>query len=240
MAVDWQQRTILQIGTENLEKLTKSHILVVGLGGVGAYTAEMLCRAGVGHLTIVDGDTVQETNKNRQLPSLTSTIGLSKANVMANRLLDINPELNLHVINNYIQDKQMNSILDGPFDYVVDAIDTLSPKISLIYNSVNKGFPIVSSMGAGGKFDPTRIKITDISETNTCKLARILRKRLHKYGIFKGFKTVFSDEEVGPETIEQIENELNKRSIVGTISYMPAIFGCCCASVVIRDLIDQN
>jgi tRNA threonylcarbamoyladenosine dehydratase len=233
----WQQRTALQIGKRGIEKLSNSHVLVVGLGGVGAYAAEMLCRAGIGHMTIVDGDIVQETNLNRQLPSLKSTLGLKKAIVMQQRMKDINPEIELIVIDNFIRDDKMIEILDGPFDYVVDAIDTLSPKVYLIYQSMNKGLKIVSSMGAGGKYDPTLIKVGDISESYNCKFARIIRKRLHAFGIFKGFKVVFSPEEVDPEMIELIEGEVNKRSTVGTISYMPATFGCACASVVIRDLI---
>jgi tRNA A37 threonylcarbamoyladenosine dehydratase len=235
----WQQRTELQIGKENLYKLANSHVLVVGIGGVGAYAAEMLCRAGVGYMTLVDGDIVQETNLNRQLPSLNSTLGLKKVNVMAQRMKDINPEVNLNIIDTYIKDEQMIDLLDGPFDYVVDAIDTLSPKVYLIFHCMSKGLPIVSSMGAGGKFDPTQIKISDISESYNCKFARIIRKRLHAKGIFKGFKVVFSPEGVDPDMIELTDGELNKRSMVGTISYMPAAFGCACASVVLRDLIGE-
>jgi tRNA threonylcarbamoyladenosine dehydratase len=237
--INWLQRTELQIGKENVEKLANSHVLVVGLGGVGAYAAEMLCRAGVGRMTIVDGDVVQETNLNRQLPSLNSTLGLKKAHVMEQRMLDINPGIQLHVIDSYIKDDEMRSILDNPFDYVVDAIDTLAPKVYLIYHSMSKGLRLVSSMGAGGKYDPTQIKVADISDTYNCKFARIVRKRLHAFGIFKGFTAVFSPEEVDPEMVVLIEGEINKRSTVGTISYMPAVFGCTCASVVIRDLIGE-
>lgn len=236
---DWMQRTELQIGANNISKLQNAHILIVGLGGVGSYAAEMICRVGVGNITIVDGDIVQPTNLNRQLPSLTSTVGLKKADIMAKRLLDINPQLKLNVIDEYIHDDKMKNLLDGPFNYVVDAIDTLSPKISLIYHSMNKSIPIVSSMGAGGKYDPTKIEISDISESHTCKLARILRKRLHKFGIFKGFQVVFSSEVVDPSVVELVENEENKRSVVGTISYMPAAFGIACASAAIRGLIES-
>jgi tRNA threonylcarbamoyladenosine dehydratase len=235
---DWGVRTELQIGKENFQKLNNSHVLVLGLGGVGAYAAEILCRAGIGKLTIVDGDIIQPTNLNRQLPALRSTIGLKKAYVMADRLRDINPGISLQVIDEYIPDEKMADLLDGAFDYTLDAIDTLSPKIQLIYHSINKSIPIVSSMGAGGKYDPTRVQIADISESHTCKFARIVRKRLHRYDIFKGFKVVFSSEIVDPLSIELTDDEINKRSIVGTISYMPAIFGCCCASTVIRDIID--
>lgn len=235
----WLQRTELLIGPEGVEKLEKKHVLVVGLGGVGAYAAEMLCRSGIGQLTIVDGDLIALTNLNRQLPSLNSVLGLPKAKVMAERLLDINPELHLNVIEEYIKDDRMIQLLNYPFDFVVDAIDTLSPKIYLIYHSLKNKLPIVSSMGAGGKLDPTLVKVSDISKSYHCKLARILRKRLHKLGIREGFPVVFSPEEVDKESIELTEGEDNKRSVVGTISYMPAIFGCCCASVVIRSLLGK-
>jgi tRNA A37 threonylcarbamoyladenosine dehydratase len=236
--VDWLSRTELCLGPGALNKLKASNVLVVGLGGVGAYTAEMICRAGVGTITIVDGDTVHPTNRNRQLPALISTEGLPKAEVMGQRLMDINPDLNLTVIQEYIKDERMIEILDGGFDYVVDAIDTLAPKVFLIFHSMNRKFHVVSSMGAGGKFDPARITISDISETTDCTLARILRKRLHRLGIRSGIKAVYSPEVVDKSRVRSIKGEQNKASIVGTISYMPAAFGIACASVVIRDLAD--
>jgi tRNA A37 threonylcarbamoyladenosine dehydratase len=232
----WQSRTELLLGKDKVAKLTASNVLVVGLGGVGAYAAEMICRAGVGTMTIVDGDTVNESNINRQLPALNSTIGKYKTELMAERMLDINPELELVMINEFIRDERMIEVLDRGYDYVVDAIDTLSPKVFLIYHSLQKGIPLVSSMGSGGKVDPTSIKIGDISGTHNCKLARMLRKRLHKLGISEGFTAVFSPEEVPEDSIEPAEGEENKASNVGTISYMPAAFGCACASVVIRAL----
>jgi tRNA A37 threonylcarbamoyladenosine dehydratase len=155
---------------------------------------------------------------------------------MGSRLRDINPDLNLIVIREYIKDERMIEILDTQFDYVVDAIDTLAPKVFLIFHSMNRKFSIVSSMGAGGKFDPTKITISDISETTDCTLARILRKRLHRLGIREGFKAVYSPEVVDKIRVRSTEGEQNKASIVGTISYMPAAFGIACASVVIRDL----
>ncbi|MDT8400773.1 MAG: tRNA threonylcarbamoyladenosine dehydratase [Bacteroidales bacterium] len=233
----WQSRTELLLGKEKLDKLAASSVLVVGLGGVGAYAAEMLCRAGLGKMTLVDGDKINESNINRQLPALRSTIGKYKTELMKERLLDINPGLKLVTIQEFIRDERMIEILDEEYDYVVDAIDTLSPKIFLIYHSIQKGIPVVSSMGAGGKLDPAVIRITDISGTYKCKLARILRKRLHKLGIREGFTAVFSPEEVPAESIELTEGENNKASNVGTISYMPAVFGCACASVVIRSLV---
>ena len=233
---EWLTRTELILGSEGLQKLKASNILVVGLGGVGAYAAEMICRAGAGSMTIVDGDIINPSNRNRQLPALKSTEGLAKAAVLGGRLKDINPDLNLKVIQEYIKDERMVEIIDDGFDYIVDAIDTLSPKIFLIYHSLQRKFPVVSSMGAGGKFDPTRICISDISETTNCSLARILRKRLHKLGIREGFTAVYSSEPIDKNKIVATNGLQNKASIVGTISYMPAAFGIACASVVIRDL----
>lgn len=238
--MNWQSRTELLLGKDKLDKLASANVLVVGLGGVGAYAAEMICRAGVGAMTIVDGDIVGETNINRQLVALNSTIGQNKTEVLGKRLLDINPHLQLDKISDFIRDDRIIEILDRGYDYVVDAIDTLSPKIFLIYHSMQKGIPIVSSMGAGGKLDPSKIEITDISKTKNCKLARILRKRLHRLGIRKGFKAVFSPEEVPEESVVLIEGEQNKKSNVGTISYMPPAFGCACASVVIRGLLQER
>lgn len=233
----WQERTELLIKTENLEKLHAAHVLVAGLGGVGAYAAEMLCRAGVGQLTIADGDQVNPSNRNRQLLALESTHGKRKASLMAQRLLDINPELKLTVYDEFLRDARTDEILEQSYDYVVDAIDTLSPKIFLINRAVKLGLPLVSSMGAGGKLDPSKVIVADFSNTYHCNLARILRKRLRRLEVSGGFKAVFSTELVDEEAITPVENEPNKKTTVGTISYMPAIFGCVCASVVIRELL---
>jgi len=233
---DWLERSALILGDERLDRLRSSNVLVVGLGGVGSYAAEMICRAGVGRMTIVDGDVISISNMNRQLPALRSTEGLPKAEVMGIRLHDINPGIDLSVVGEYIRDERMVEILDAGYDYVVDAIDTLSPKIFLIYHSLQRKFPVVSSMGSGGKFDPEKIRISDISQTTDCPLARILRKRLHRLGIREGFTAVYSPENVEKERIIPAEGERNKASIVGTISYMPPAFGIACASVVIRDL----
>ena len=233
---NWLSRTELILGKEGLKKLQNSRVLVVGLGGVGAYAAEMICRAGAGSMTIVDGDSIHPTNRNRQLPALKSTEGFTKAKVMGERLIDINPELKLVVIPEYIRNNRMIEILDAGFDYVVDAIDTLSPKVFLIYYALQKKYPVVSSMGAGGKFNPAKINICDISETTDCTLARSLRKRLHSLGIRKGVTAVYSPEIIDKSKVVTLRGEQNKASIVGTISYMPAAFGIACASVVIRDL----
>jgi tRNA A37 threonylcarbamoyladenosine dehydratase len=234
----WQERTLLLAGKEKIQKLAQSHVLVVGLGGVGSYAAEQLARAGVGSLTIVDGDTIHETNRNRQLPALVSTQDNYKAVVVGNRLRDINPDINLTIIQEYIKDQPMIDIIQRGYDYVIDAIDTLSPKVYLIYHTVKAGIPLVSSMGSGGKLDPSLVKVSDIDDTYNCKLAYYMRKRLHKLGIWKGFKAVYSPEVVSRDAVALLEGEMNKKSTVGTISYMPAIFGCYCASVVIRDIID--
>ncbi|MDX2414120.1 MAG: tRNA threonylcarbamoyladenosine dehydratase [Bacteroidales bacterium] len=235
--MDWQKRTELLLGKESLGKLAQANVLVVGLGGVGAYAAELICRAGVGSMTIVDGDRVKETNINRQLVALNTTIGRNKTEALAERLLDINPDLKLTMFAEFIKDERVIEIIDRGYDYIVDAIDTLSPKLYLIYHAMQKGTPVVSSMGAGGKLDPAMIEITDISKSYNCKLARTLRKRLHRLGIRKGFIVVFSPEEVPGESVELTDNEQNKKSNVGTVSYMPPAFGCACASVVIRGLL---
>lgn len=237
---EWLSRTELLLGKEKLEKLKKAHVLVAGLGGVGAYAAEQLCRAGIGEMTIIDGDVVELTNKNRQLPALDSNLGKPKAELMAVRFRDINPEIKLHVVNDFIRDEQMVEVLQrAQYDYVVDAIDTLAPKIFLIYHSLQLNLPVVSSMGSGGKMDPAKIEVADISKSYNCNLARMLRKRLHKLGVYKGVKVVFSSEFTNPDAIILAESP-NKKSNVGTISYMPPLFGCFVASVVIRDLLEKG
>lgn len=236
---NWLERTELLLGKEKLSQIRDAHVLVVGLGGVGAYAAEMIARAGVGRMTVADADTVNPTNINRQLVALHSTVGRQKAEVLAERLRDINPAIELTVVNRYIKDEETYTLLDAArYDYVVDAIDTLSPKLALIAASLERGYPLVSSMGAGAKTDPTKLEIADISKTHHCPLAHMLRKRLHKMGVRSGFQTVFSAEPVREGAVI-ISETTNKKSNAGTISYMPAVFGCGCASVVIRDLIGE-
>lgn len=235
----WYKRTELLVGSTGIEKLRNAHVLVVGLGGVGAYAAETICRAGVGRMTIVDGDTVEMTNRNRQLPALVSNEGYRKAEVLAQRFHDINPDIQLEIINDYLQEEHMHQVLQAKqFDYVVDCIDTLSPKVTLMHTAVQLNLPIVSSMGAGGKMDPTQIQIADISKSYNCALAKMIRKRLRKMGVHKGIKVVFSPEDVDKSKLI-IEESRNKKSTVGTISYMPPAFGCFIGSVVIRDLLEN-
>jgi len=236
----WLERTELLLGAESIRRLQERHVLVAGLGGVGAYAAEMICRGGVGSMTIIDGDSIQPSNRNRQLPALKSTQGRGKAEVMAERLLDINPDLRLQVIPEYIRDERLEEILAAPYDYVVDAIDTLSPKVFLIANAVQNGWPVVSSLGAGGKVDPMQVRVDDIAKSHHCRLGKMLRKRLHRLGIREGVTVVFSPEEIDPSATRSVENEANKKTVVGTISYMPPLFGCCCASVVLRALASRS
>ena len=187
-------------------------------------------------MTIADADAVNTTNINRQLVALHSTVGRQKADILAERLRDINPEIELTVVNRYIRDEETYRLLDAArYDYVVDAIDTLSPKLALIAAALERRYPLVSSMGAGAKTDPTRIEIADIAKTHHCPLAHMLRKRLHKLGIHSGFRAVFSPEPIREGAMILCE-EQNKKSNVGTISYIPAAFGIACASVVIRSV----
>ena len=233
----WKERTELLVGAEGLERLFESSVAVIGLGGVGAYAAEMLCRAGVGRLLLLDSDVVSESNKNRQLIALDSTIGKPKSAVLAERLKDINPDVRLTLINCYLEEGGIQQLLgEYKVDFLVDAIDTLAPKIALIRYCVESGIPHVSSMGAGAKFDATAVRLADLSKSYNCPLAYILRKKLRKVGISKGFKVVFSEELPRREAIVAVE-ERNKKSNVGTISYLPAVFGCVCAQAAVEHLL---
>lgn len=244
----WQERTVLLLGDEALGRLRSSTVVVAGLGGVGAYAAEMTTRAGVGRMIIIDSDRVSESNKNRQLLALDSTEGQLKVDVMAGRLLDINPELHIVKVPEYLTEDNISAVLDSALkemasactvvrpDFVIDAIDTLSPKIALIAHCVHNGIPLVSSMGSGAKLDATKVRLADISKSYNCPLAFILRKRLRKIGISKGFQAVFSEELPEREAIVPTEGERNKKSQVGTVSYLPAVFGCICAQAAVRHL----
>ena len=233
---EWQQRTELLLGEDKMLRLRNSHVLVVGLGGVGAYAAEMICRAGVGQMTIVDADTVQPSNINRQLPALHSTLG-PKAEVLAERFKDINPDLKLNVLSEYLKDERIPELLDSAeFDFVIDAIDTVAPKCYLIYNALQRHLPIVSSMGAGAKSDITQIRFADLWETYHCGLSKAVRKRLQKMGMKRKLPVVFSTEQANADAVILVDDEKNKKSTAGTVSYMPAVFGCYLAEYVIRKL----
>lgn len=237
MVEDWKQRTRLLLGEEKMERLQQAHVLVVGLGGVGAYAAEMICRAGVGRMTIVDADTVQPTNINRQLPALHSTMGREKAEVLAARFKDINPDIQLTVLPVFLKDDNIPELLDAAqYDFIVDAIDTLAPKCYLIAEALKRHIKIVSSMGAGAKSDITQIRFADIWDTYHCGLSKAVRKRLQKLGVKRKLPVVFSTEQADPKAVLLTEDEQNKKSTCGTVSYMPAVFGCYLAEYVIKRL----
>ena len=241
MQSEWLQRTELLVKEEGIERLQSANILIVGLGGVGSFAAEFLVRSGIGNLTIIDGDTVDITNINRQLPALNSTIGKNKTDVVAERILDINPEINLKKINEFLEPERMEEILtQEKFDYVLDCIDSLSPKLALIITCKRKKIKLVSAMGAGGKTDPSKVMVRDISKTNNCFLAKQIRKKLKKEQIHKGFRCVFSTEIQDENSLKMTDGSNYKKSFYGTISYMPAIFGLYAAAEVIRFLLKKE
>lgn len=233
----WEQRTVQLLGEEGVNRLRRARVLVVGLGGVGAAVAEMLCRAGIGHLTLVDGDLIRASNINRQLPALTSTVGEWKSEVVARRLLDINPNCSITALREFLRDERTAQVLAGEYDYVADAIDTLAPKVYLMAECVRREIPIVSSMGAGGKLDPAQIGVADLKDSCHCKLAAALRKRLRRLGVSEGVTVVFSTESVPASAVLAVQ-EQNKKSTLGTISYIPTVFGCQMASVIVRQLVE--
>lgn len=237
MDASWQERTQLLVGEKGLEKLNNAHVLIVGLGGVGSYAAEAIGRSGVGKMTIIDGDSVDPTNRNRQLQALASTHGQNKARLMAERLKLINPEVDVTAIEQFKNPDEMKEFMKQKFSYVIDAIDSISPKLYLLQTAYYNNQRIISSMGAGGKMDPTKIKVVDIAQTNICPMAQYVRKRLRYMNIYKGIKSVYSTELPAKHSIMRTDGSKFKKSAYGTISYLPAAFGLTCASVVIRDLV---
>lgn len=236
--LSWLSRTQLLIGETALRQLAKAHVCVVGLGGVGSYAAEFIARAGIGKMTIIDGDVVDPTNRNRQLPALATNHGVPKATLMAERLQAINPELELNVIDAFIRPEHVLDSLAAAPNYLIDAIDSITPKITFIKTALERKIPLVSSMGAGAKLDPTRLQVVDISETYNCPFAQQIRKQLKsRYGIRQGLKVVFSPEEPIKKSLMLTDGKNFKKSAYGTISYLPAVFGAVCASVAIRDMI---
>lgn len=236
----WQERSAMLLGEEGLGRLQDACVVVVGIGGVGAMAAEMLVRAGVGKMVLVDADCVSETNINRQIPALHSTVGRPKCEVMRERLLDINPGLELLTKEEYLDEGSVASLFNGlrP-DCVVDAIDTLSPKIALIQYCLSQGLYLVSSMGSGSKRDATKVRVDDISRTFQCPLAHMLRKRLHRLGITSGFRAVFSSEKPDRSSVV-LEESRNKKSQTGTVSYLPAVFGCVCAQAAVDYIVSME
>lgn len=239
MDTTWLSRTELLIGKENLDKLNNAHVLVVGMGGVGSFAAEFICRAGVGKMTIIDGDVVDPSNRNRQLPALATNHGMSKVDIMGERLMQINPELTLHIIKEFVMPDRVQAMLAGKPDYIAEAIDSITPKLTFIKAAYDSKIRIASSMGAGGKLDPTKIEIADISKSYNCPFAQQVRKQLKGYGIRTGIKVAFSPEDVNKDSLIHTDGSNFKKSAYGTISYLPAAFGGALASIVIRDLIGE-
>ena len=231
-------RTALLIGDDGLQRLAAARVLVAGVGGVGSYAVEALARAGIGTLTLVDSDVVQASNINRQLHALTTTLGQPKVAVMAERLLQINPDLQVTPLQELITSDNVPVLLEPGYDLVLDAIDTLSAKLTLLQNCVERQIPVISSMGAAGKLDPTRIQLADIADSQGCRLARKLRKELRRSGISTGVTVVYSDEPCSLERLGEPEAEGERRPL-GTISYLPAAFGLFMASAAIRRLLSD-
>ena len=237
--MSWLERTELLVKKEGIENLQKANILIVGLGGVGSYAAEFIARAGVGKMTIVDGDVFDETNINRQLPAMQSTVGKAKTKVLSERLKDINPTIQLTVLQEFLSPERAYEIVSKEFDFVLDCIDSITPKVNLIVAARRKKVKIISSMGAGGKLDATKIKVKDIAKTKNCTMARVLRKRLKERKVNKGVKAVYSDEVQIAESVKITDGTNFKKSYYGTISYMPAAFGLQAAAHVINYLIKK-
>lgn len=236
--ISWLSRTSLLVGEEALRRLTQQHVMVVGMGGVGSFAAEFVCRAGIGKMTIVDGDVVDPTNRNRQLPALATNHGVSKADIMAERLRAINPELELTVVKSFVNPDMVEELLSSNPDYIIDAIDSITPKLTLIKTAYARKLRIVSSMGAGAKVDPTQLRVVDISKTYNCPFAQQIRKMLKKDKIYRGIKVAFSPEQPVKESLMLTDGSNYKKSAYGTISYMPATFGAVVSSVAIRDLME--
>ncbi len=241
---DWTQRTELLMGPGTLEQFQKAHVLIAGLGGVGGIAAELICRAGVGELTLADGDIVESSNRNRQIAALSSTVGEKKTEVLVKRLHDINPEALLHPVSEYLRDERLEALLSAaPYDCVLDAIDTLSPKIHLAVFCLRHNIPLVSCMGSGARLDPEQVRCADVEKTYGCTLARAVRHGLHRHGFHSGgYDAVFSPEPPCRNAVVDVNEEAgpNKRSVTGTISYMPALFACHCAAAVLRKLADPR
>lgn len=235
---EWMERTALLMGEEKMERIRRAHVLVVGAGGVGAYAAEMLVRAGVGRLTLWDADRVQPSNINRQLCALHSTVNENKVDILARRFKDINPELELETQAAFLEEAKAGPLLDARhYDFVVDAIDTIAPKCALLIEAMKRRVRIVSSMGAGAKTDITQVRFADLWDTYHCGLSKAVRTRLKRAGMHRyPLPVVFCTQQADPKAIIRVEGERNKKTTTGTVSYMPAVFGCYLAQYVIDRL----
>lgn len=242
MLPTWLERTELLVGSDALERLQKAHVLVVGLGGVGSFAAEFLARSGVGRLTIVDGDVVDPTNRNRQLQALSSTHGQKKAWLMRDRILDINPECRVDAIDSFLDPEAMRQLLQtAEVDFALDCIDSVQPKLNFIVTALGEKIPFISSMGAGGRLDPSKIQIAKVEKSYNCPFARHIRKRLGaEYRIRKGFHVVFSSETANPESVRLTDGSNFKKSFYGTSAWIPASFGIHAASFAVRKLMASN
>ncbi|NRT17016.1 tRNA A37 threonylcarbamoyladenosine dehydratase [Flavobacterium sp. 28A] len=235
---EWTERAELLFTNDGLTKLQNANILVVGLGGVGSFSAEFLARAGVGKMTIVDGDVVDITNINRQLPALHSTVGQPKITIVGDRLMDINPELQLTRVEEFLSPERAFEIVTEAFDYVLDCIDSVTPKLNLIIAAKRKRVKIISSMGAGGKMEAAKVKVADINNTENCFLAKTIRRRLKEHKIDK-LKVVFSSEIQDEASLKMTDGSNYKKSFYGTNSYMPGLFGLYAAETVIRYILKK-
>lgn len=235
----WLERSELLFKPEGIQKLHNANVLVVGLGGVGSFAAEFLARAGVGTMTIVDGDVVDITNVNRQLPALHSTVGLPKVHVVGDRLMDINPELKLTRLEEFLSPERAFEVVTSDFDYVLDCIDSVTPKLNLIIAAKRKRVKIISSMGAGGKMDASKVKVSDINNSENCKLARTIRRRLKEHKIDK-VKVVFSSEIQDETSLKMTDGTNFKKSFYGTNSWMPCLFGLYAAETVVKYLLKKE
>ncbi len=231
----WDDRTRRVLGEDAANRLADASVLVVGVGGVGGYAAEMLVRSGIGKITLIDADEVAPSNINRQIMALRSTVGMPKSIVAAERLHDINPEASISTLRMYLAPEHVDEILDAGFDFVLDCIDTVAPKVSLLAGCLRRRIPVVSSMGAGGRVDPTCIRYSDIWSTRDDGLARAVRNRLKKLGVRRPLMTVCSTEPPRKQSLMQI-NDINKRSSYGSLASIPSVFGIYMANYVIRKI----
>lgn len=239
---DWLERTELLLGSEKLEKLGQKHVLIVGLGGIGSFAGEFIARAGIGEITLIDGDKFDPTNKNRQLTALDSTIGRNKAVVLAERLKDISSTIRLNIIEEFVQPERVWEILqEMKPDYVMDCIDSVSPKLEWIIACKRLKIKIITHLGAGGKTDPSKVQMKQLVNTHDCKLGLHLKKRLKRRNMEpKGVKAIYSSEIQQKHSLKMTDGTNFKKSFYGTVSYMPALFGLMGAAEVIRYLGDSK